>query len=384
MSVRRSIKNAAKSYAPCERDVREATSNDKSSAPPLVNARIANGCYDVASARLVMDMIWKRLHDNGKNWRHVYKALLLIEFLLKAGPVHVVAEIQKNVFAIQSLLQFAYVSSKSGIDKGLNVRESAASVLSLLQNEQVLQREREVGVRNHQRYTEVMGDKARAKASTKQKGPQAMAGLEPAPVPNQYGGGAAAGGMNAGAGSALAMQEARIMEETRRVTALQQEQEAAIRGGAQVPVVQQQSHTEAEMVAMAQQMSLIEEQARQHQHMQSAQELEEEQLAIALSLSMAEVDTRLQGDSSGDESDHEVTPPTSPYQGQFFGGSVPGGAMPALPSYDESENYASAPGMLPTAPGLTNPANHTIEIGSPQAAEAGIAELEAYLQGSPQ
>ena len=278
-----------------------------------MNARIANACYDLASARLVMDMLWKRLHDSVKNWRHIYKALLLVEFLLKAGPVHVVAEIQKNVFAVQTLSTFAYVSAKSGVDKGLNVREAAENVLKLLQSEPLLRREREVGVRNHQRYTEVMGDKARAKAGPKQKGPQAMSGLEPAPLPNQYGAPAEGAGVDAGAGGALAQQEARIMEETRRMAALQQEQEAAIRGGAQVPVVQQ-SQTEEDMIAMAQQMSLIEEQARQHQHMQSAQELEEEQLAIALSLSMAETDARLQGDSSCDEDD-EVTPPSSPYQG---------------------------------------------------------------------
>jgi len=184
-ALRRSVKNAAKSYAPCERDVREATSNDKKASPPLVNARIANACYDLASARLVMDMVWKRLHDSFKNWRHIYKGLLLVEFLLKAGPVHVVAEIQKNVYAIQTLTTFTYVSPKSGVDKGQHVREASANALKLLQNEALLRREREVGVRNHQRYTEVMGDKARAKAGPKQKGPQALAGLEPAPLPNQ-------------------------------------------------------------------------------------------------------------------------------------------------------------------------------------------------------
>jgi len=341
-----------------------------------------------------MDMVWKRLHDSFKNWRHIYKGLLLVEFLLKAGPVHVVAEIQKNVYAIQTLTTFTYVSPKSGVDKGQHVREASANALKLLQNEALLRREREVGVRNHQRYTEVMGDKARAKAGPKQKGPQALAGLEPAPLPNQYGAPAAGGGVDAGAGGALARQEARIMEETRRVAALQQEQEAAIRGGAEVPVVQQ-SHTEEEMVAMAQQMSLIEEQARRHQQMQSAQELEEEQLAIALSLSMADTDARLQGDSSCDEDD-EVTPPSSPYQGQYFDPAsmvAPAGA-PALPSYDESESYESIghggvlPGMLP---GATSPpagggggaGRLTIEIGSPDAAAAGIAELESYLAGTP-
>ena len=32
-----------------------------------------------------MQMIWKRLNDHGKNWRHVYKALVLLEYLIKTG-----------------------------------------------------------------------------------------------------------------------------------------------------------------------------------------------------------------------------------------------------------------------------------------------------------
>ena len=33
----------------------------------------------------IMQMIWKRLNDHGKNWRHVYKALVLLEYLIKTG-----------------------------------------------------------------------------------------------------------------------------------------------------------------------------------------------------------------------------------------------------------------------------------------------------------
>ena len=30
-------------------------------------------------------MVWKRLNDHGKNWRHVYKSLVLLEYLIKTG-----------------------------------------------------------------------------------------------------------------------------------------------------------------------------------------------------------------------------------------------------------------------------------------------------------
>ena len=39
----------------------------------------------------IMQMIWKRLNDHGKNWRHVYKALVLLEYLIKTGSEKVIA-----------------------------------------------------------------------------------------------------------------------------------------------------------------------------------------------------------------------------------------------------------------------------------------------------
>lgn len=38
-----------------------------------VMARISNATYDVSQSPLVMAMLWKRLNDIGKNWRHCYK-----------------------------------------------------------------------------------------------------------------------------------------------------------------------------------------------------------------------------------------------------------------------------------------------------------------------
>ncbi len=32
-----------------------------------------------------MNVIWRRLNDQGKYWRHVYKSLLLLDYLLRNG-----------------------------------------------------------------------------------------------------------------------------------------------------------------------------------------------------------------------------------------------------------------------------------------------------------
>lgn len=33
----------------------------------------------------IMDLLDKRLNDSGKNWRHVFKALTLLDYLLHCG-----------------------------------------------------------------------------------------------------------------------------------------------------------------------------------------------------------------------------------------------------------------------------------------------------------
>lgn len=50
-----------------------------------------------------MQMLWKRLNDHGKNWRHVYKALVLLEYLIKTGTEKVAQQCKENIFAIQTL-----------------------------------------------------------------------------------------------------------------------------------------------------------------------------------------------------------------------------------------------------------------------------------------
>lgn len=39
-------------------------------------AEVADLTYNVVAFSEIMQMIWKRLNDSGKNWRHVYKALV--------------------------------------------------------------------------------------------------------------------------------------------------------------------------------------------------------------------------------------------------------------------------------------------------------------------
>ncbi|KAM4580466.1 epsin-1 isoform 2-T3 [Odontesthes bonariensis] len=88
-----------------------------------------------------MSMVWKRLNDHGKNWRHVYKAMTLMEYLIKTGSERVAQQCRENIYAVQTLKDFQYID-RDGKDQGLNVREKAKQLVTLLKDEEKLREER--------------------------------------------------------------------------------------------------------------------------------------------------------------------------------------------------------------------------------------------------
>ena len=89
--LRRNIKNVAHNYTDAQVKVREATSNDPWGPSSTQMSEIADLTYNMVAFSEIMQMIWKRLNDHGKNWRHVYKALVLLEYLIKTGSEKVIA-----------------------------------------------------------------------------------------------------------------------------------------------------------------------------------------------------------------------------------------------------------------------------------------------------
>jgi len=83
--------------------VREATSNDPWGPSSTMMSEIADLTYNVVAFSEIMQMVWKRLNDHGKNWRHVYKALVLLEYLIKTGSEKVIL---RNSYKKLSLIFF--------------------------------------------------------------------------------------------------------------------------------------------------------------------------------------------------------------------------------------------------------------------------------------
>ena len=140
--IRRELKNVVYNYTDAEAMVREATSNDPWGPSTSIMSELADYTYNVQAYTLVMGMLWKRLNDNGKNWRHVYKALVLLEYLIKTGSHRVSQQCKDNLFSIQTLKDFQFID-KDGKDHGASVRDKAKQLVALLKDDNMLREERE-------------------------------------------------------------------------------------------------------------------------------------------------------------------------------------------------------------------------------------------------
>ncbi|GFS37356.1 epsin-2 [Nephila pilipes] len=148
--LRRNVKNVVKNYSDAQVKVREATSNDPWGPSGTLMGEIADLTYNVVAFSEVMQVVWKRLNDHGKNWKHVYKALVLLDYLIKTGSEKVTQQCRENLFAIQTLKDFQYV--EEGKDQGVNVREKAKQLVALLKDDERLRAERSRALKARERF----------------------------------------------------------------------------------------------------------------------------------------------------------------------------------------------------------------------------------------
>ncbi|XP_066539083.1 epsin-1 isoform X2 [Hoplias malabaricus] len=152
-SLRRQVKNIVHNYSEAEIKVREATSNDPWGPSSSLMSEIADLTYNVVAFSEIMSMVWKRLNDHGKNWRHVYKAMTLMEYLIKTGSERVAQQCRENIYAVQTLKDFQYID-RDGKDQGVNVREKAKQLVTLLKDEERLREERIHALKTKEKMTQ--------------------------------------------------------------------------------------------------------------------------------------------------------------------------------------------------------------------------------------
>ena len=88
------------------------------------------------------------MNDSGKNWRHVYKALTVYQYLLENGPEYVIAHTKKNLHLIKTLKEYQYIDEKmldqgqKGSTKINSVRSKSREITTLLTDEEKLKEAR--------------------------------------------------------------------------------------------------------------------------------------------------------------------------------------------------------------------------------------------------
>ncbi|GLT96755.1 hypothetical protein SLE2022_143580 [Rubroshorea leprosula] len=134
-----------------EQKVLDATSNEPWGPHGSLLADIAMATRNYHEYQMIMAVVWKRINDTGKNWRHVYKGLTVLEYLVAHGSERVIDEIREHSHQISMLSDFQYIDS-SGRDQGSNVRKKSQSLVALVNDKERIIEVRQKAAANRDKF----------------------------------------------------------------------------------------------------------------------------------------------------------------------------------------------------------------------------------------
>ena len=105
----------------------------------------------------IMPMIYRRFTEkSAEEWRQIYKALQLLEFLIKHGSERVIDDARGHITLLKMLRQFHFIDL-NGKDQGINVRNRAKELAELLGDVERIRSERKKARASKNKYTGVEG-----------------------------------------------------------------------------------------------------------------------------------------------------------------------------------------------------------------------------------
>lgn len=118
---------------------------------------IANATFNYGSLNEIMPMIYKRFTEkSAEEWRQIYKALQLLEFLIKNGSERVIDDARSHLSLLKMLRQFHFID-QNGKDQGINVRNRAKELADLLSDVDRIRTERKKARQTRGKYGGVEG-----------------------------------------------------------------------------------------------------------------------------------------------------------------------------------------------------------------------------------
>ncbi|XP_067852638.1 clathrin interactor 1a isoform X3 [Heptranchias perlo] len=150
--------NVVMNYSEIESKVREATNDDPWGPSGQLMAEIAKSTFMYEQFPEIMNMLWTRtLKDNKKNWRRVYKSLLLLAYLIRNGSERVVTSAREHIYDLRSMENYHFVD-ENGKDQGINVRQKVKEMVEFVQDDDRLREERKKAKKNKDKYIGVSSD----------------------------------------------------------------------------------------------------------------------------------------------------------------------------------------------------------------------------------
>ncbi|CAI0408266.1 unnamed protein product [Linum tenue] len=148
-----------------EQKVLDATNDEPWGPHGTALQEISLATRKFTECQMIMNVLWTRLGETGKDWRLVYKALSVIEYLVAHGSERAVDDIIEHTFQISSLTSFEYVEP-SGKDVGINVRKKAETIVGLLNNQEKIQEARNKAAANRDKYVGLSSSGITSRASS--------------------------------------------------------------------------------------------------------------------------------------------------------------------------------------------------------------------------
>ncbi|ETV91558.1 hypothetical protein, variant [Aphanomyces invadans] len=133
-----------------EKKLEEALSNKNWGASSTLLNEIAQLTFEYESYNLVMKKVWEAMDAEGRQWRTVFKALALLDHLIKNGTERVVENARDHMFKLRTLSDFNYYDGSA--DKGAGVREKVKQILDMLNDNDRIRDEREKAKRLRDKY----------------------------------------------------------------------------------------------------------------------------------------------------------------------------------------------------------------------------------------
>ncbi|KAJ7957368.1 Clathrin interactor EPSIN like [Quillaja saponaria] len=149
--IKREVNKKVLKVPGIEQKVLDATSNEPWGPHGSLLADIAHATRNYHEYQMIMAVIWKRINDTGKNWRHVYKALTVLEYLVAHGSERIIDEIKEHAYQISALSDFQYIDS-SGRDQGSNVRKKSQNLVVLVNDKERIVEVRQKAAENRDKF----------------------------------------------------------------------------------------------------------------------------------------------------------------------------------------------------------------------------------------